>query len=140
MQQAQEPKVGPVPRTMTTVGGFAVSTKGLPEKQAGKSGEVVIADKADDPKTEAKIEALALIARLAEIVSDLDSDRPIQAAESIRAARRQLDAVDGYTQHLARCAAVPHACPRCRVSVTHDPKGQTFCDMCVSATFGRARI
>lgn len=140
MQQAQDLKAPPVPRKMTTVGGFAVSTKGMAPQQSGQSGERVVADQAEDPKAEAKSEALALISRLVDIIGELDSDRPIQAAELTRVAKRQVDAIDGYVQYLARVKAVPHTCPRCEKAVTHDPKGQTFCEGCVSATFGRPRV
>lgn len=148
MQQAQAKRESeapvsaarPVKRSMTMAGGFVVDPAGLPALQTGKSGGRVIADKADDPKGEAKSEALALIARLAELVQDIDDERYIQAVESLQSARRQIDAVDGYVQHLARAQAVPHQCPRCQVAITHDPQGKCFCADCVSATFGRVRL
>jgi hypothetical protein len=130
----------PVKRSMTMAGGFVIDPAGLPALQSGQSGERVIADKADDPKGEASAEALALITRLAEITQDIHDERFIQAAETVRAARRQLDAVDGYLQHLARKQATPSKCPRCKVAETHDTEGRAFCASCVSATYGRVRL
>jgi hypothetical protein len=125
---------------MTMVGGFVIDPAGLPALQSGQSGERVIADKADDPKGEASSEALALISRLAELVQDINDDRFIQAAEAIRSTRRQLDAIDGYVQHLARKQTTPNKCPRCAVTETHDAEGRAFCATCVSATYGRVRL
>jgi hypothetical protein len=141
MQQAQATKnASPVPRSMTLAGGFKVKTEGMPALQSGQSGSRVIADKAEDPKSEAKTEVLALIARLAELAQDIDDGRFIQADDSLRAARRQVDNIAGYVQHLAREQAVPFTCPRCLAAKTHDASGKCFCDACVNASYGRVRL
>lgn len=134
------PRVTPVPRKHTTAGGFVLDLKGMPALQSGQSGAHVVADKADDPKEEASVTALALISRLAETAQDIRDDRFIQADESLRKAKRMLDDVAGYVEHLAREQATPHRCPRCQVNETHDAEGKTFCADCVSATFGRVRL
>lgn len=147
MHQAQKQSLAPistarpVARKQTMVGGFEIDTGSMPARQSGAtSAGGVVASQADDPKAEAAAEALALIARLAEIVQDVNDGRPIQASESLRAARRQIDNLDGYVQHLARRHATPLACPRCQARATHDPAGLTFCDGCVSASFGKVRF
>jgi len=133
-------RVAPVPRRHTSVGGFVIDTSGLPPLQSGQSGERFIADQAEDPKAEAKAEVLALIVRLAELAQDIDDDRHIQAAESLKAVRRQVDAADGYVQYLARKLAVPGHCPRCKVTETHDDAGKAMCELCVAMTYGRAVV
>jgi len=150
MQQAQResvpstittlPQATPVPRKHTTAGGFAVDLKSMPALQSGQSGAHVVADKADDPKEEASVTALALISRLAEIAQDIRDDRFIQAADSVQKAKRMLADVASYVDHLALKLAVPHKCPRCKVTETHDAEGKSFCAGCVSATFGRVRL
>lgn len=117
-----------------------MKTDGMAPLQSGQSGERVIADQADDPRSEASAEALALITRLAELTQDIHDERFIQAAEAVRVARRQLDAVDGYLQFLARKQAIPNKCPRCKVTATHDAEGKCFCAGCVDATFGMVRL
>jgi hypothetical protein len=129
-----------VKRSMTMAGGFVIDPAGLPALQSGRSGERVIADKADDPRGEASAEALALITRLAELTQDIHDERFIQAVEAVCAARRKLDAVDGYLQHLARKQVTPNRCPRCKAAETHDAEGRAFCAGCVSATYGRVRL
>jgi hypothetical protein len=129
----------PVQRHFTLPGGF-VKVDGMAPLQSGQSGERIIAEHAEDPRSEASAEALALIARLAELTQDIHDERFIQAAEAVRSARRQLDAVDGYLQHLARKQVVPNKCPRCKVAETHDAEGKCFCPNCVSATYGRTRL
>jgi hypothetical protein len=125
---------------MTMAGGFVVDPAAMAALQSGQSGPRVIADKADDPKSEAAAEALALISRLAELAQDVNDHRFIQAAEAVRSARSQLDAIDGYVQYLARRQTTPNRCPRCKVAETHDAEGRCFCAPCVSATFGRVRL
>ncbi len=144
MQQAQksEGSARPVSRTMTSVGGFAVDLTNLPAKPSGRTGAdgEVLAPELSDAEAEAMRLVFEMQHSLVSISEELAAGRHHVVNERLLALMQRAADTRSYVEHLARVSAVPHCCPRCKVSITHDPQGQAMCDLCVEMTYGRAIV